>query len=350
MNRRKFIKAACVTGFSISLISKTVVVFGDERQDLYPILIDEKGRPITTLTKWNKQRKIILKRWSDYLGILKSNPDPPLLKVINEDRPEGLIRQHVEYESEPGIAVQGYLIKPEVTLKPVPGIVAMHSTSDKGMIYIAGVEKGEIVAFGYKLAQQGYVVFCPMCFLWHNKGDRTYEQQVQLFNERHPGSKGMAKMLFDTMRAVDVLVSLKEVDATRIGAMGHSLGAKEALYLGAFDDRVKVVVSNEGGIGIDFSNWDAVWYLGEGIHEFGHKHHEVLSLIAPKPFLLIGGDSSDGEISRPFIEAVLPVYDLYGDNMRKNIQLKNHGTGHNVAPIAEKWTYDWLNEFLMQGY
>jgi len=155
-------------------------------------------------------------------------------------------------------------------------------------------------------------------------------------------------MLFDAMRAVDVLVSLKEVDANRIGAMGHSLGAKEAFYLGAFDNRVKVIVSNEGGIGIDFSNWDDIWYLGKEIHEFGQKHHEVLSLVAPKPFLLIGGDSADGDISRPYIEAILPVYDLYGADMRKNIQLKNHATGHNVAPIAEKWTYDWLNEFLME--
>jgi hypothetical protein len=348
MNRRFFIKSATAAGVGLGLMSKSLVAFSDEKQDLCPILIDSQGQPITSLAKWKKQRKVIRKRWCDYLGVLKPNPSPPVLKVINEDRPEGLIRQLVEYEGEPGITVQGYLIKPEVIAKSLPGIVAMHSTSDKGMIYIAGVEKGEIVAFGYKLAQLGFVVFCPMCFLWHDKGDRTSEQQVQIFHERHPGSKGMAKILFDAMRAVDILENLKEVDAARIGAMGHSLGAKEAFYLGAFDDRVKVVVSNEGGIGIDFSNWDAIWYLGEEIHEFGHKHHEVLSLVAPKPFLLIGGDSADGEISRPYIEAVLPVYDLYGKNLRNNLILKNHGTGHSVAPIAEKWTYDWLTEFLLQ--
>jgi hypothetical protein len=155
----------------------------------------------------------------------------------------------------------------------------------------------------------------------------------------------MAKMLFDAQRAVDVLESLDEVDSGRIGALGHSLGAKEAFYLGAFDDRVKVIVSNEGGVGINFSNWDAVWYLGKEIHDFGHQHHEVLSLIAPKPFLLIGGDSADGEISRPYIDAVKPVYELYG---KKNemIELYNHGTGHSVHPIAEKKTYEWMNNYL----
>jgi len=67
------------------------------------------------------------------------------------------------------------------------------------------IEEGNIVAFSYKLAQQGYLVICPMCFLWVNKGDRSIELQTQIFQERHPGSKGMAKMLFDASRAVDIL-------------------------------------------------------------------------------------------------------------------------------------------------
>lgn len=152
-------------------------------------------------------------------------------------------------------------------------------------------------------------------------------------------------MLFDAQRAVDVLESLEEVDSERIGATGHSLGAKEVFYLGAFDDRVKVIVSNEGGIGITFSNWDAPWYLGENIDEFRHQHHEVLSLVAPKPFLLIGGDSADGEKSRPYIEVVRPVYKLYKKPV-DTIQLFNHGTGHSVHPDAEKRTYEWMSHYL----
>jgi hypothetical protein len=221
----------------------------------------------------------------------------------------------------------------------------MHSTSDKEMHYIAGVETGKIVAFGYKFAKQGYVVICPQCFLMDNPDRLDGETMTKQFQKRHPGSKGMAKMLFDAQRAVDVLVSLKEVDKGRIGAMGHSLGAKEALYLGAFDERVKAVVSNEGGIGINFSNWDAIWYLGKEIYQFGHKHHEILSLAAPKPFLLIGGDSADGEISRPYIEAVRPIYRLYGKKI-KTLELYNHGTGHSVHPTSEKITWEWMDKYL----
>ena len=86
--------------------------------------------------------------------------------------------------------------------------------------------------------------------------------------------------------------------------------------------------------------------MDKDIHKFGHEHHEILALVAPKPFLLIGGDSSDGEKSRPYINAVYPVYDLYGKK-RQNIELYNHGQGHSVRPFSEKLTYSWLIEHLM---
>lgn len=312
--------------------------------DLPLILVDSDGKPIKTLSAWKKQRMVIMKRWMDYLGAIEPNPNKPVLKVLKEDRSEDLVRQRVSYESEPGLTVQGYLIKPARITKRLPGIVAMHSTSDAEMEYIAGVKEGKIVPFGYRLAKQGYIVFCPQCFLMHDKGSLTPAQVTERFKERHPGSKGMAKMLFDAQRAVDVLVSLDEVDPKRIGATGHSLGAKEVFYLAAFDDRVKVIVSNEGGIGIDFSNWDDVWYLGKEIHDFGHKHHEVLALVAPKEFLLIGGNSADGDQSRAYTEAVGPVYELYGKP--KNIQLLVHTGGHDVIPEAERSTYEWLKERL----
>jgi dienelactone hydrolase len=154
----------------------------------------------------------------------------------------------------------------------------------------------------------------------------------------------MAGMLYDAMRAVDILETLPEVDRSRIGAMGHSLGAKESLYLGAFDERVKVIVSNEGGIGIDFTNWDDSWYLGKEIHSFGHQHHEILALCAPKPFLLIGGSASDGEKSRKYIDAVKPVYKLYGKE--QDLDFFNHGKGHNIVPEADKAAFDWLTDHL----
>jgi len=153
-------------------------------------------------------------------------------------------------------------------------------------------------------------------------------------------------MLFDALVAVDILISLPEVDAARIGSVGHSLGAKETLYLAAFDERVKATVSSEGGVGTKFSNWDAPWYLGPTIKEptFTHEQHELLALAAPRPFLLVGGNSADGDRGWPFIAAALPVYELYGKPAR--LGQFNHKQGHAIPPEAEARIEEWLMTYL----
>jgi predicted esterase len=170
--------------------------------------------------------------------------------------------------------------------------------------------------------------------------------ELKRFQARHPNSKGMAKMLFDAMVAVDLLASLPDVDPQRIGAVGHSLGAKEVLYVAALDERVRAAVSSEGGIGTRFSNWHDPWYLGEEIRRqgFSHEHHELLALAAPRAFLLLGGDSADGARSWPFIEAVLPVYALSGQPAR--VGLLHHSRGHTVPPDAAAKVYQWFETYL----
>jgi hypothetical protein len=106
-----------------------------------------------------------------------------------------------------------------------------------------------------------------------------------------------------------------------------------------------VTTSSEGGIGARFSNWHDAWYLGETIRrpEFVREHHELLALVAPRAFLLLGGDSADGQRSWPFIATALPVYRLYGGPAR--IGLFNHRKGHSVPPEAETRIYEWFETY-----
>ena len=59
-------------------------------------------------------------------------------------------------------------------------------------------------------------------------------------------------------------------------------------HAAAFDERFKVAVFSEGGIGLTFSNWDAPWYLGPRIRQpgFAREHHELLALIAGEDRLM----------------------------------------------------------------
>jgi len=310
---------------------------------LSPLLVDEQGRAIDSVDAWQNRREELRKWWLGFLKPIKIKREtPPALEILAEERVGNVIRQRVRYDAEPGLPMEGYLLKPAGASKPCPGVVALHSTSNDTIRQPAGVYGAKEQAFGLRLAERGWVAFCPCNFEWP-RGDKLEQKEaLESLAIRHPGSTGMAKMLFDAITAVDILASLPEVDPHRLGAVGHSLGAKEVLYLAAFDERIRVAVSSEGGIGTRFSNWDSPCYLGSKVRDAGftHEHHELLAMVAPRPFLLIGGNSADGDKSWPFIESVLPVYRLYGTPSR--IGLFNHGKGHSVPPEAERRIFEWF--------
>lgn len=315
--------------------------------ELKPLLLDDANRPIASLDAWRLRREQLRAWWLEFLGSYHpQRGNPPKLQVVEEDRVQGVLRQRIRYEVEPGWPIEAYLLKPANLAKACPGVVALHSTTTNTIRQPAGVEGEPEKAFGLKLAQRGFVAICPRCFLWSEDLSIPYKQHVERFQTAHPGSRGMAKMLYDAVVAVDILCSLPEVDPQRLAAVGHSLGAKEVVYLAALDERIGVTVSSEGGIGTSFSNWEAPWYLGDEIRResFTHEHHELLGLIAPRAFLLLGGNSADGDRSWPFISAALPVYQLYGGMPR--VGLFNHGQGHSVPPEAEQRIYEWIETYV----
>lgn len=317
---------------------------------MVPLLVDPGRNPIRTRAHWEKHRVYLRKQWLDMIGEVKPREQlvakgriPPRFEIRESDRNNGVSRRRITYETQRGEKTSAYLLMPHKPKRQLPGVVVLHSTVDHTIRQGAGLEGRPEAAWGLKLAQRGMVVICPRCFLWDDTLPPNYQARVDEHHRRYPLSRGIARMLFDAQRAVDLLASLKEVDPNRIGAAGHSLGAKEVLYLAALDDRIRAAVSSEGGIGTTYSNWDAPWYWGDN-EFFGHEHHELLALVAPRAFLLIGGNSADGDRSWPFIEAALPVYRFYGEPCR--VGLYNHRQGHSIPPLAERRVYEWLETYL----
>jgi dienelactone hydrolase len=313
-----------------------------------PLLVDARHQPIATVEEWARRRGELADAWRTFLGAITAPRAMAAPRVLEEDRTAGVIRQLVRYEAEPGLPIEGYLLRPEGAKAETkrPGAVVLHSTSAATIRQPAGLEGPSDHHIGLHLARRGYVIVCPRCFLWQYGGPGRIEAAVDWLRRRHPGVTGMAKMLVDAVRAVDLLASQPDVDGRRIGAIGHSLGAKEVLYLAAFDPRVRAAVASEGGIGLTYSNWDAPWYLGEAIRRpgFALDHGQVLALAAPRAFLLIGGESADGDASWPYIEAVRPVWSLTG--APDAIGMFNHRQGHAVPPIAQQRADEWLDWFL----
>lgn len=322
---------------------------------LDPILKLASGENVSTLDDWQRRRKELRDAWMTYLGSMPAERPAVKLEVLKEDAPDGCVRQLVRYEGEPGLFVEGYLLRPTGTVAEklkgkngrLPAVVGLHQTTNHSIDEIAGVQGPEPMQIGLKLCRRGFVVFCPRCFLW--QGTNDIRQATNDFLKRRPGTLGMHKMLYDAMRGVDVVASLPEVDAQRIGAAGHSLGAKEALYLAAFDERVKAAVASEGGVGFKSTNWNAPWYLGEKIAaaDFPLNHHQLIALTAPRALLIFGGESgsgaADGDRSWPYLAAALPAYEMYRKPAR--LGLYNHRQGHSIPPAAFERMAEWLETY-----
>jgi dipeptidyl aminopeptidase/acylaminoacyl peptidase len=312
---------------------------------LRPLLKTAEGKAVTTPEEWPQARKTLHAAWMGCLG--KPPPKPARLdsRVESTEELDGFKRQLVSFLSADGDRLRAYLLVPS-DLKPGekrPAVVVFHPTVNDTLKEPAGLGKRQAMALGVHLVKRGYVVLCPECFIMK---DGRAKAQAAAVARRWPGWTGLGKMTFDASRCVDFLESLPFVDAARIGCIGHSLGAKEVLFAMAFEPRYKAGVFNEGGIGLRMSNWTDPWYLTERMTKYipALENHQVMALVAPRPLLVLGGDSADGDKSWPFIHAVLPVYRLLGAGDR--VGLINHHGKHSFPREARAQAYRWLDHWL----
>lgn len=316
---------------------------------IQPLLVDTGGQAIRELPAWNKRRESLKSAWLEFLGPMPTPPTNNAITLLKDQSLPDCTRHLIRYECEPEQFVEAYLLRPTDAkfAGPLPGIVVLHQTTNSTIDEPAGVSGPDSLQLGLKLARRGFVVICPRCFLWQDTP--SLPEAVKQFHSRHPRTLGMHKMLYDARRAVDVLAAQPGLDPRRLGAVGHSLGAKEVLYLAAFDDRIRAAVASEGGLGLRSTNWDAPWYLGPTIRDanFVRNHHELLALTAPRAMLILGGESgsgaADGDRSWPLIDAALPVYRLFGEPPR--LGLLNHHQGHSISPESFDRLAQWLNVY-----
>lgn len=313
---------------------------------LSDLLIDTQGKPITSQRTWLKRRAELKHLWQSFLGPFPKTKPPLNPEILSTDQLPTFTRQLLRYQIEDGLVTDGYLLTPKPAHGKLPAIVVFHPTTPVGPKGVAGLapEYPQDKWQGVQLVQRGYVVWCPRNYI--NTDGPDWAGNAARVLARHPNWTGMTRMTWDAIRAADFLESLPNVDRKRIGCIGHSLGGKQVLYAMAFDERYKAGVSSEGGIGLKFSNWQAPWYLGPKIQDPGFplENHQVLALVAPRPFLLLAGDSADTEKSWAFIHAVLPIYRLLG--APEKLAWFNHHQGHACPPQARAVAEAFLDQHL----
>lgn len=312
---------------------------------LSPLLVSLGGQPIKNVDAWKMRRTEIRRQWLDYMGEFPVDKCDLKTQWLDKERLDGFVRQLVRYQVEPEVWVEAYLLRPTLASEQpgpkLPAMVVFHQTTNETIRSPAGLDDKSQLHMGVQLARRGYVVICPRCFIFPKGKD--FADRVKEMQQLHPTWKGMARMTWDGIRAVDFLESLPYVDRDRIGGIGHSLGSKEVMFAAAFDERYKVAVASEGGVGLTFSNWHDVWYLGPDIRKPGFplENHQIIALIAPRAFLLLAGDSADNDRSWAFIDAALPVYRLV--DAERSIGWLNHKEGHRFSPRAQEAAYRFVD-------
>jgi sulfatase-modifying factor enzyme 1/glucuronyl esterase-like protein len=303
---------------------------------------------VSAVAEWKSRRELVLAKWRKLLGSMETSAPAPQARLVERVEDQNYTARLMYLQVEPDWWEKILVMMPARDLeRPRPVVIVPFYDVDtpagrnlSGRSFLGmGVD-----SYAYTALQKGYIA---VAIRWFGESyGEWYSEAVANLKLRHPNCTGLGKWVWDAQRLVDYLYSLPEVDRDHIGIIGHSLGGKMALYAAAFEPRITASVSNEPGVGLAFSNYDDYWYFGDTIDkvEKGTDQHELIGLIAPRPFLLIGGDTYDTAKSWYYINAAREVYNLYGKP--ENIGYFNHHKGHMPTPEAVWRAMEWLTHFL----
>lgn len=314
-----------------------------------------KPEPVLALADWYKRRKTILEGMQLAMGNLpdRQNLVDLDVEILNETRGDGFIRQSVTFTCEPGDRIPALLYIPDGISedKKLPAMLALHPTGVLGKLIVAGEGPRENRQYGLELAQRGYVVLCPD---YPSFGDYDYDFEKDSY------VSGTMKGIFNHMRCVDLLASLEYVDGEKIGVIGHSLGGHNAMFVGVFDQRLKVIVSSCGWTpfqfyyGGDIKGWTSLRYMPRLRDVYNldpdlvpFDFYEILGALAPRPFYSnspLNDGNFDVEGVKSGISEAYKIYHLF--DKEKHLQVRYPDCGHDFPVEIRKEAYRFIDESL----
>lgn len=322
------------------------------------VVVDQDGRErkVESAADWKLRREHVLRGMEEVMGkfpeplrLEPSKKEPLDMRVEAEEVKEGFLRRRISFRSEPEDRVPAYLLIPKSLKGRAPAILCLHQTTSLGKGEPAGVGGKESLHYAADLAARGYVTLAPD---YPNFGDHSFDPYS------HGYVSGSMKAIRDNARAVDLLQSLEEVDPGRIGCIGHSLGGHNTLFTSAFDERIKVIVSNcgftafEHYYGGDLKGWSSKTYMPKIPSYGGWKgmpfdFHEVVAALAPRPFLALAPlHDSNFEVKgvRQVMESAGKVYRLL--KVEERLAAEYPDCEHDFPPSSREKAYAWFDRWL----
>jgi hypothetical protein len=242
----------------------------------------------------------------------------------------GFTVREMTIQSTPGRRIEIVLATPRQATGRLPAVVCIGGHgSNKFSVYTAGK------AFGPRSANasDGSPIYKGFASELTNRGYVTISTCVSQHEIRERGRTLMGERLWDLMRCTGYLETLPNVDKSRIGCAGLSLGGEMAMWLAAMDPRIKATDSSGWLTNMDQleANHCMCWKF-DGLRELV-DWADVFGMIAPRPLLCENGRKETPEgfcpaVAEPVMAEIRPIYAAFvkpGD-----VTLDIHNGAHEI--------------------
>ena len=408
VTRRNFVKGMALSGLAVSPLTIAAAeklgrapekATGSDIGTLYEkikIIADQNRYPMSVLSSsydsMAEYRKTVQQK---VLELFHYDPPAvePDVEVVDRWETDDFIQEKIIFSTTPWFRVPAYVLIPKGFSGKRPAIVDLHCHAGA---YVYGKEKVmpvrnphpalvDLVEANYdgrhtsaELARRGYVVisidrfyfgerrtlFDDMNSLGMDLSRYSKEDIVQANLRASRGESVLARSLFwagttwhgiahwDDIRTVDYLVSRPEVDPSRIGCMGISMGSDRTNYLCALDDRIRCAVS---------VGWVATLRplikAHVETHSFAHflpgltrfmDLPDMLGAMAPNPLMVLECSQDNLYTMESMKEAVEKLEKIYKKaDKPQNFQGKFYDQPHRFSRDMQEDAFRWFDSHLL---
>jgi hypothetical protein len=293
---------------------------------------------LNSLSGWQQRQKLIRETLLVIVGPFpeKTPLNAKITRIVDKD---SFRVEHIVYESQPGFYVTSSMFIPGGLKKgrKLPVVIYCSGHTNDGY-------HGSYQQVILNMVRKGFIVFA---FDPVDQGERLeyYDPETGKDIVGDPdichsysgaqafitGSSQARYMIWDGIRAVDYLLTRKEVDPARIGITGRSGGGTQSSQIAALDDRILAAapesyITNYARLFQSPGPQDAEQNLFNGIVR-GIDHADLLAVRAPKPALIIAttGDYFSIQGFRETAKEVSGIYKAYDKE-------DNFSTAEDVLP------------------
>jgi dienelactone hydrolase len=209
-------------------------------------------------------------------------------------------------------------------------------------------------AYAAELCARGYITLAPDTIGFEDRSHPSLSgPDYERFLHYELLLKGLTlqgKMIWDVMRGIDYLTLREEVDTERIGMIGHSMGAAETWFSMSLEPRIKVgaascATTTYAGILAAAAVHNPGLYV-PGILKWGDVP-EVISMIAPRPLLILNGEK-DWRFpvagAREVVNRAGMLYRRLGEP--EALELFVSPGGHEFSDEMRQRAYHWFDRWL----